>query len=116
MHLGHVAGPARASLWRSSRGRAQGPELRGLETEEAEHVVQPDDLGILPALFRREQASSALLRQFLDARRQILANRIERCLKLFQRPLLHGALLCDRRAASMALIRFPDKPSVSRHP
>jgi hypothetical protein len=54
-------GPAGASLdetpappGRPSRGRAHRPEIFCLEPEEAEALVQPDDLGIFPLLLGRE--------------------------------------------------------------
>lgn len=59
--------------WVPSRSGARRSQRLSLELEEAEHVVQPDDLGVLLALLRRELAVRALLRELLDARRQIVA-------------------------------------------
>ena len=65
---------ARSCTWRNCLPReASGPELLGLQLEEAERVVEPDDLDVLRVLFGREDASGALLSEILDAWSQVLA-------------------------------------------
>src|SRR3954462_13084902 len=90
MRRGRAAGPHPGAPSRPSRSRAHGRQRFSLELEETEHVVQAYDLGVLLALLRRELAFRTLLRQLLDARRQIVADRSERRLQLLQGPLLHG--------------------------
>ena len=90
---------ARSCTWRNCLPReASGPELLGLQLEEAERVVEPDDLDVLRVLFGREDASGALLSEILDAWSQVFADRVERRLELLQGLLFHEFLLRPRRS------------------
>src|SRR5690348_4421036 len=101
MHHGRAAAPRPAPGPKRSRGGAHGPELLRLKLEDAERVVQTDDLGVLALLVRRELAGRALPRELLDARREVLADRDERVFELLQGPLLHRIRL-DRRSMPSA--------------
>jgi len=86
--------------------------VSGLELEEIEHVVQSDDLGILLSLFRGKEASTALLGQFGHPRREIFTNRVERRLKLLQRPLLHDhSLTIAKRQHGTRPVSQQDEPA-----
>src|SRR5262245_45032755 len=96
-----------ASLWTVSRRSADTAERLSLELEQAEHLVQPNNPRILLALLGSELALGALLRQLLDARRQVVADGIEGCLELLQGPLLH-----ERSAIAWHLWCFPTTSEV----
>src|SRR4051812_12853476 len=72
----HGARPALESLWGFSRSGADRPERLSLELDEAEHIVQLNDLCVLLALLRREQTLGALVRELFDSRRQRIADGI----------------------------------------
>src|SRR5580704_7532939 len=82
--LEHAAGPARACRSMASRCRAQGPEILGFELEDTEHVVQANDLCVLPVLLGSEGALRTFPGELLDTRRQISADGFERRFELFE--------------------------------
>ena len=64
-----------------SRRDARGQQFLGLELEQAERIVEPNDLGVLDTLFRTESSSSALSGEFFDTWSQIPTDRVQRCIQ-----------------------------------
>jgi hypothetical protein len=97
--------PVPARRAQPSRCRTYRPELFGLEFEETQRVVQPNDLCVLLAFLGSQRTLSALLRELFRTRREVQADCAERCLKLFNSSLVHGffALRCSQPIVQHAI-------------
>src|SRR5690606_40728718 len=87
-HLQHAAGRTRESRRPDSRGGAY-QEILSLQFEQAEGVVEPNNLGILGLLFGGQRAGSTLAGKLFDSRDQIFANCVKRRVEQVKGMLVH---------------------------